>query len=87
MWLTWGVAYRPFVEINVCCHPSCPVSSVLVRFFISIKDDAGWADNRYVAFGRISEGMDIVHKIERVKVDGGTNHPKSPVLVDDCGLL
>lgn len=57
------------------------------RFFISIKDDAGWADNRYVAFGRVVEGMDVVHQIERVKVDGGSNRPKSPVIVDACGLL
>eukprot|EP00752_Nemacystus_decipiens_P012395 g10982.t1 len=52
------------------------------RFFISIKDDAGWADNRYVAFGRVAEGMDVVHQIERVKVEGGTNRPKKPVVVD-----
>eukprot|EP00903_Cladosiphon_okamuranus_P015067 g13939.t1 len=57
------------------------------RFFISIKDDAGWADNRYVAFGRVAEGMDVVHKIEGVKVEGGTNKPKKPVVVDKCGLL
>lgn len=59
----------------------------LLRFFISIKDDAGWADNRYVAFGRVSEGMDVVHQIERVKVEGGTNRPKKPVVVEKCGML
>lgn len=59
----------------------------VVRFFISIKDDAGWADNRYVAFGRVAEGMNVVHQIERVKVEGGTNKPKKPVVVDKCGLL
>ena len=58
-----------------------------IRFFISIKDDAGWADNRYVAFGRVTEGMGVVHGIERVKVEGGTNRPKNPVVIDDCGLL
>ncbi|CAM9523759.1 unnamed protein product [Ectocarpus fasciculatus] len=57
------------------------------RFFISIKDDAGWADNRYVAFGRIAEGMDVVHLIERVKVEGGTNKPKKPVVIEKCGML
>lgn len=62
-------------------------SSTASRFFISIKDDAGWADNRYVAFGRIAEGMDVVHAIERVKVEGGTNKPKKPVVVDKCGML
>lgn len=40
-----------------------------------------------MAFGRVAEGMDVVHQIERVKVEGGTNRPKEPVLVDDCGLL
>ncbi|CAM9675317.1 unnamed protein product [Hapterophycus canaliculatus] len=57
------------------------------RFFISIKDDAGWADNRYVAFGRVAQGMGVVHQIERVKVDGGTNKPKKPVVIEKCGLL
>lgn len=50
-------------------------------------DDAGWADDRYPAFGRIIEGMDVMHKIERVKVEGRTNKPKTPVVIVDCGLL
>lgn len=57
------------------------------RFFISVMDDAGWADDRYPAFGRIIEGMDVMHKIERVKVEGRTNKPKTPVVIVDCGLL
>lgn len=67
--------------------PSLCSSLLAPRFFISIMDDAGWADNRYTAFGRVIEGMDIVHKMEAVKVEGRTNKPTSPVVIENCGLL
>lgn len=74
------------VVLSILRYPNYLFDSHL-RFFIAVKDDSGWADNRYVAFGRVVEGMDIVHKIEHVKVEGGTNKPKKPVVIDDCGLL
>ncbi|CAN0408159.1 unnamed protein product, partial [Discosporangium mesarthrocarpum] len=57
------------------------------RFFINIKEDAGWADGRYVAYGRVSEGMDVVKKIDQSRVEGGSNKPSKPIVVVDCGLL
>ena len=80
-----AVCFRPGSHESFWFVLSCVFP--FIRFFISIKDDAGWADNRYVAFGRVAEGMDVVHQIERVKVEGGTNKPKKPVVVDKCGLL
>ncbi|CAM9490164.1 unnamed protein product [Choristocarpus tenellus] len=57
------------------------------RFFINVKEDAGWADGRYVAYGRVAEGMDVMKKIEAVKVTGGSNKPVESIVVENCGLL
>ena len=40
------------------------------RFLIQLADDAGYLDGRYVAFGRVSEGMEVVRRIEGVRVSG-----------------
>lgn len=57
------------------------------RFFINIKQDAGWADDRYAAFGIVEEGMDIVHKLEKVDVKPPQNSPKKPVKIVASGVL
>lgn len=63
------------------------------RFFIQIPDDAGWADDRYAAFGIVErekvvgEGWDLVKKINRVGVSPPQNSPKETVSIVGCGLL
>ena len=56
------------------------------RFFISCVEDAGWADDRYAAFG-IVENMDVVRQIEKVDVKRPLNAPKEPVQIVASGLL
>ena len=66
--------------------------SIDSRFFIQTKDDAGWADDRYAAFGIVLEeegtaGMDLVKKISKVDVKPPQNNPKEDVLIVGCGVF
>mmetsp|Transcript_2489 Transcript_2489/g.3650 ORF Transcript_2489/g.3650 Transcript_2489/m.3650 type:complete len:116 (-) Transcript_2489:459-806(-) len=62
------------------------------RFFVQTEGDAGWADDRYAAFGIVLEeegtgGMDLVRRISKVDVKAPQNSPKEPVLIVGCGVL
>lgn len=65
------------------------------RFFIQTENDAGWADDRYAAFGIVlddyeeggSGGMDLVRRISKVEVTRPKNTPKDPVMIVGCGVL
>jgi cyclophilin family peptidyl-prolyl cis-trans isomerase len=72
------------------------------RFFIQTEDDAGWADDRYAAFGIVldddsnnddnadglkNKGMDLVRRISRVEVKTPQNSPKEAITIVRCGVL
>lgn len=58
------------------------------RFFIQLKDDAGWADDRYAAFGIVLDnGMEVVKQLEKVPVQPPKNNPKQPVRIVASGVL
>lgn len=57
------------------------------RFFINSEDDAGWADDRYAAFGIVQEGMDFIKKIEKVKVKSPANKPVEDVTIVKSGIV
>ena len=72
--------------------------SIDSRFFIQTEEDAGWADDRYAAFGIVLEeedkgkggsggGMDLVQRISNVDVKPPQNSPKDPVMIVGCGLI
>ena len=77
--------------------------SIDSRFFIQTEDDAGWADDRYAAFGIVLEeedngveekkgnagggGMDLVRRISNVDVKPPQNYPKDPVMIVGCGII
>ena len=73
--------------------------SIDSRFFIQTEEDAGWADDRYAAFGIVLEeedgeeeksaggGMDLVQRISKVDVKPPQNYPKDPVMIVGCGLI
>ncbi|CAM9309648.1 unnamed protein product [Chrysoparadoxa australica] len=56
------------------------------RFWISPVADAGWADGKYVAFGRVVEGMDLVRKID-AHYQSGRNKPETKIVIEACGML
>lgn len=62
------------------------------RFFIQTEADAGWADDRYAAFGVVLEegesgGMDLVRRISRVDVKTPQNSPNDPITIVGCGIV
>jgi len=57
------------------------------RFFITTKVDAGYLDGKYVGFGRVLEGMDVVFQIESIGGNPPKNSPKKKVEIVNCGLL
>jgi len=61
--------------------------SVDSRFFINTAPDAGWADDRYAAFGIVTEGMDLVHQMEKQKVQPPKNSPILPITIVSSGVL
>ena len=57
------------------------------RFLIQLPDDAGFLDGRYEAFGRVSSGMDVVRKIEGLRVAQPKNAPVELVRIEAAGEL
>jgi peptidyl-prolyl isomerase H (cyclophilin H) len=56
------------------------------QFFISL-DSADDLDGRYVAFGRVIEGMFVLRQIESVPLIPDTETPAMPVSISQCGEL
>merc|ERR1712061_352351 len=54
------------------------------QFFLCTVQTA-WLDGKHVVFGAVTEGMDIVKKIEAVGSQSGKTSKK--VVISDCGQL
>jgi peptidyl-prolyl cis-trans isomerase B (cyclophilin B) len=48
------------------------------QFFIVTADACPWLDGKHTVFGQVSEGMDVVEKLEVVPTDG-RDQPSEPV--------
>ena len=65
---------------NLTSRPPPPIT----QFFITTVV-CPWLDGRHVVFGEVTEGLDVVKKIEAQGADSG--RPKVPVTIVDCGEL
>ena len=54
------------------------------QFFICTVDTP-WLDGRHCVFGKVSEGLDVVDKIESVGSQSGQTSAR--VVIKDCGEL
>jgi cyclophilin family peptidyl-prolyl cis-trans isomerase len=54
------------------------------QFFITTIECA-WLDGAHVVFGKVTEGMDVVQKIEMCGSRSGAT--SVPIKIDDCGEL
>lgn len=55
------------------------------RFFITLKSDASWGDDRYSAFGRVTKGMSLLQGMVILAVEPPSNYPKTMVSIVDSG--
>lgn len=60
------------------------------RFVIQVKDEGGWADDRYAAFGIVVDdgsSLKVLQKLEKVQVKRPKNTPIKEIKIVGCGVL
>ena len=55
------------------------------QFFIVTTDACPWLDGKHTVFGMVSEGMDVVDRLEGVSTDG-SDRPTEPVGIASIAL-
>jgi peptidyl-prolyl cis-trans isomerase B (cyclophilin B) len=55
------------------------------QFFIVTADECSWLDGKHTVFGRVSDGMDVVDRLEGVSTDG-RDRPVEPIGIEAIEL-
>ncbi len=56
------------------------------QFFIVTKDETSWLDGKHTNFGFVTNGMDVVKKIETTPTQSG-DRPTEPVIIEKITLI
>jgi peptidylprolyl isomerase len=68
-----------------------PGGAVDSRFFVNTRPgDSSYLDvdgGRYVAFGRVVDGLDVLLDLDAVGSRGGDSRPLAPIEIVSCGVL
>ena len=56
------------------------------RFFITLNPFASWADDRYVAFGIVTKGMNFINGLQVLPVVPPSNYPETVVKIINSGV-
>jgi len=64
---------------------TAPNSAGSQFFIVTNRSNANQLDGQYAAFGKVTEGMDIVHKISEVKTDK-SDKPKVDVIIESISV-
>lgn len=68
-----------------------PGGTIDSRFFVTTRPgDSSYLDaesRKYVAFGRILSGFEVLLDFERIGSRGGDSRPKLPIVITRCGTL
>ncbi|MDO4156648.1 MAG: peptidylprolyl isomerase [Oscillospiraceae bacterium] len=61
------------------------------QFFICYTDDCTFLDGQYAAFGKVTEGMDVVDRFLEVPrslgSDGAQSSPNTPIVIDHAIMI
>lgn len=65
------------------------MDSATSQFFIMLDDreQEGYLNGNYAAFGYVSEGMDVVDAIAAVEIADGTDHPVDSIVIESVRIL
>jgi cyclophilin family peptidyl-prolyl cis-trans isomerase len=55
------------------------------QFFIVTTSEAPWLDGKHTVFGRVTEGMDVIDRIEAVDTDG-RDRPREDIAIQGVDL-
>src|SRR5687767_859848 len=55
------------------------------QFFIVTTEEAPWLDGKHTVFGRVTEGMDVVDRIESTDTDG-RDKPREDIAIEGVDL-
>jgi cyclophilin family peptidyl-prolyl cis-trans isomerase len=55
------------------------------QFFIVTADSCPWLDGKHTVFGQVTDGMDVVEKLEHIDTDG-SDRPVEPIGIASVAL-